>query len=90
MVVVDRRCVASHSDARLEHLAIVGLVFYGDTYWYRFQALKASGRFEMGALLTAMQRGAAFGAFAFPIGVGRKRGGAVEAARSDDILQQPR
>jgi hypothetical protein len=69
VVIVDRRGIASHGNARFEHFAIVGLVFYGDTYWYRFQALKTGGRFKMGALLTAMQSGGAFRAFAFPIRV---------------------
>jgi ribose 1,5-bisphosphokinase PhnN len=36
VIVIGRRGVASHSDARFEQLAIVGLIFTGYPYWYRF------------------------------------------------------
>lgn len=44
----------------------------------------------MRALLAAMQGNAALGAFAFPVRIGRKRGGAVEAACRNYALEQAR
>lgn len=55
VIIAGGRGVAGHGDARFEQFAIVGLIFTGYPYWYRFQTLKARGWFEVGALLAAMQ-----------------------------------
>ena len=43
----------------------------------------------MRALFAAMQRRSAFGTFAFPIDIGRKRRGAVKTAGRHYVLEQP-
>ena len=82
--------VARHRDARTEQLACVGLILDRDSDWNGLQALKASGRLEIGALFAAMQRGAAFGTVAADVDVGAQSRGAVEAARSRYRLHQTR
>lgn len=71
---------ARHGETRLEQRTFVGLVLRGDSYRYRFQALEPRGRLKIRALLAAVQGRAAFGAFAFEIDIGKKRGGAVETS----------
>ena len=66
-VVVRRGGIARHRDARLEQLALVGLILDRDSHRDRLQALEARGRLEMRALLAAMQRRAALGTLALPI-----------------------
>jgi len=71
--------LARHRDARPEQLAFVGLILEHDPYGDGFQALKASGRLEIRALLAAMQRGAALGTVAAKVDARAQRRGATEA-----------
>src|SRR5258708_6454748 len=66
---VTRGCVARDGHARLEQLALVGLVLQHDPYWDRLEALKARRRLEVRALLAAVERGVALRAVAFPVNV---------------------
>ena len=88
-MVVGGSGVAGHRNARLEQIALVGLILHRDPHRHRLQALKAGGRLKMGALFAAMQRGTAFGTFALPIDIGRERGGAVKTAGGHYVLEQP-
>jgi len=64
------------------------LILARDSHRNRLQALKARGRFKVRALLAAMQSRSAFGTFAFPIRIRRKRGRAIKTPRSHDALEQ--
>ena len=72
--------IARDGDTRLEQLTSVGLILYGDPYWYRLEALKAGGGFKVRALLAAVQRHPALGTIAAEVDVGRQRRRAIEAA----------
>ena len=81
--------VARYRDARLEKLALIGLIFRGDAHRDWLQALEACGWLEVGALLTAVQCHSALGTLleveSFP-----QHGGAVVASRSGHGLDHPR
>ena len=63
--------VAGDGDSGFKQFTLVMLVFIRNSRGNRFQALEAGGRFEVGALLTAMQRGGAFRAVALEIYIPR-------------------
>ena len=88
-MVVGGSCVPGNGNTRLKQIAFVGLIFQRDPQRHRLQALEAGRRLEMRTLFTAMQRRSALGAFAFPVNIGRKRGGAVKAASRHNVLKQP-
>ena len=83
-----RRSIARYCHTRLEQRALVGFVLQRNPYRNRLQALETRGGFEVGALLAAVQRSAAFRAVAGEIGAGGKLRRAVEAARRRDCLHQ--
>jgi len=87
--VVGRSGVARHGHARLKQLAVVRLVFHRDPYRYRLQALEASGRLKVRALLAAMERRPAFGTLALPIDIGSELGGTIKTASRHYVLEQP-
>jgi hypothetical protein len=85
-----RRCVARHSNTRFEQVAFVGFILQRNPDRNGLQALKARGRFEVGALLAAVQSGSAFRAVAAEIGSAGKLRGAVIAPGRGNGLNQPR
>jgi hypothetical protein len=87
-MVILRCGVSCHRDAGLEEIAFVGLILYRDPHRHRLQALKASGRFEMCALLAAVQRSSALGTFTLPIDIGAKSRGTAETAGRHYVLEQ--
>ena len=87
-MVVGGSCVPGNGNTRLKQIAFVGLIFQRDPQRHRLQALEAGRRLEMRTLFTAMQRRSALGAFAFPVNIGRKRGGTVETASRYYVLEQ--
>jgi len=90
-VAIPRRCgVARYCDARLEQFALVRLVLHRDAQRDRLQALKTSGRLEVGTLLAAMQGCSTFRASAFPLHIGRQGGGAAETSCRNHVLQKAR
>ena len=89
-MVVGGSCVPGNGNTRLKQIAFVGLIFQRDPQRHRLQALEAGRRLEMRTLFTAMQRRSALGAFAFPVNIGRKRGGTVETAGGNYVLEQAR
>ena len=84
------RRIPSDGDARLEQIAVVGLVLRRNAYRYWFQALEARRGLEVRALLTTMQRGSALRTISPPIDVGGQRRRAVVAARRRHRLYHPR
>ena len=84
------RGVACHGETRLEQRALIRLVLLGNASRDRLQALEPRGRFEVRALLAAMQGSTALRAGTLKIDVRKKGGGAVEAAGCRYRLHQPR
>src|SRR5579883_2907809 len=89
-VAIGGRGIAGYGDARLKESAIVSRVFRRYAHRHRLQTLEARGRFEVRALLAAMQRNPALGTIPAPVNVGRKRGRAVVASRRGDGLHHAR
>jgi hypothetical protein len=79
---------ARYRHARTERLAFVDQVLAGHSNRDRLQTLKSSRRFEMRALLAAMQRGIALGAVGFEVYTLWKGRRAAIASRRGDSLHQ--
>jgi hypothetical protein len=88
--MIRGRYIASYGYARIEKLALIGLILDGYADLDRLHTLKSSGWLEISALLTAVQGHAALGAFTFPIDIRRQSGGTVKTSRCGDVLEQAR
>jgi hypothetical protein len=82
--------LSRHCDPWTKQFTLVDKVLARDASRDGLQTLKASGRFEMRALLAAVQRRIAFRAIRFEIDTRGQRGGAVEAPGRRHGLHQAR
>jgi len=82
--------IARYGDTRFKQSAIVGLILDDNAHGDGLDALETRRRLKIRALLAAVQRGVALGAFRRKLGACQKSGGTIEAAGGGYGLHQAR